>query len=388
MFLDLDFPAILSGELYRPRSNYFTKNVINPMFVHDFDKQPGETIVMDRYHYWGGDETLTLESRQRTDTQTIGTIDSREILKDKIRMTVREYTGPSAAGNPNQPSTLKIPMRVLKHAQRKLWEYGNSRVFHDSIGSNTLFDDFMRWEDRVYIQQLLKSPHTYNPGAEPDGGTYATGPVQISVRRDLLNIVEGLRDRLVPTFPDGTYGCLASPRFIKHLRQDQDFRDVARYPGFVSTDTLSYMGPGPQQIPYVSNPNNLIFRGSQVGQPAMGAGGSLEVMPTGFVFEGIRFFESTNLPKARVPLNYTALNAEADAADAVGLADRTAHLGIFFGPGAVGVGVAGTGPQVLLNTNNDFDRFIIAIWQMFGAWELLNPQFITVARTYGYGQRD
>jgi hypothetical protein len=105
---------------------------------------------------------------------------------------------------------------------------------------------------------------------------------------------------------------------------------------------------------------------------------------TGIVFEGVRFFTTNNLPKQRVNLTYTALAAGANAARyPIGPAIREADLGIFFGPQAIGVGVCGMGPEVLLNNNDDFSRFIIAIWRMYGAFGLLNESFVQVARTYG-----
>jgi hypothetical protein len=134
-----------------------------------------------------------------------------------------EYTGPSAAGDPTSPSTFKIPLRQIMVAQRRLWDYG-ARDFHESIGSMTLMRDFRKWEDRVYIQKLLETTQVYNPSGVADGGTYASGPPKISVVNDLLTIVETLRNNNAPTFEDGNYCCLASPRFIKHLRQDQSFR--------------------------------------------------------------------------------------------------------------------------------------------------------------------
>lgn len=47
-----------------------------------------------RYKYWGtGDAGYTKESRERSDTQTIGVSSSRRIEKDKIILTLKEYTG-------------------------------------------------------------------------------------------------------------------------------------------------------------------------------------------------------------------------------------------------------------------------------------------------------
>jgi hypothetical protein len=138
-------------------------------------------------------------------------------------------------------------------------------------------------------------------------------------------------------------------------------------------------GIGPAQIPFVNNPNALLFGGPAPSQTTFIDG--MATMPTGFVFEGVRFFESTNLPVGKVNLTYTATT---DAVNhPAGTAVRDASLGLFFGPHSLGVGIGGPGPEVLLNTNDDFQRFIIAIWRVYGAWALLNPKFVVTARTYG-----
>jgi hypothetical protein len=99
-------------------------------------------------------------------------------------------------------------------------------------------------------------------------------------------------------------------------------------------------------------------------------------MPTGFLFEGVRWFESTNLPE-------TTMNLEiADAA--AGAADYGASQLIFFGPQAVGVGIGGNNAQILLNNNDDFSRFIIMIWSLFAGFEVLNKDFITVGYSFVY----
>lgn len=344
--------------------------------MHDFTKTAGETVVLDRYKYWEGESGFTKEARERSDTQTIGVSSSRKIAKDKVTLTLKEFTGPADEQDPNQPSTFQIPLRNIITAQRNLWQYGQ-RSFHDSIGSTNLLRDFRRWEDRIYCNELLKSTNTYNPAGVPDGGTYANGPVKFDVIRDLETVVEQLTTRNVPRFEDGNYACVCTPRFLKHLRQDPKFMEVSRYPGAISVGEMrSPLAPmNPHQIPFVNSPwtgGLMAGQAAKVGMETM--------MPTGFVFDGVRFFVSNNLPKAQVQLNYTA---SGEASEPTGNAIREGHLGIFFGPEAVGVGVGGAGPEVLLNNNDDFGRFVIAVWRLFGSWELLNSQFVTVARSYG-----
>ena len=388
MWIDDDFPRILGAELLRPDAQFIAKFVCQPQVVWDASATRGKSIQLDRYDYWE-DDSFTAESRRRNPLQTIGTANSRDILKNKIIVTVDEYTGPSG-GNPNDPNApgnFKIPMEAIALAQRVLWQYNPQQIqqFHQSIGALTLFRDYRKWQDRVYINTLLESPFTHNPKGVEDGGTYAAGPPRIDVKEDVLTIVEGMRTRNVPTFPDGYYYCLASPRFIKHLRQDPDFRAVAQYPSFTPVAALQ---PGitpfaaPQMpapgMSYVSGPNQLIFGGSQYGQASFLG----EAMPTGFVFEGVRFFESNNMPTATVNLNYTSSINE--SLHPTGAGARTGHLGIFLGQQSIGEALATELPvSVRLNNNDDYQRFVIAIWAMYGGWALLNERFITVARTYG-----
>jgi hypothetical protein len=95
------------------------------------------------------------------------------------------------------------------------------------------------------------------------------------------------------------------------------------------------------------------------------------IMPTGFVFEGVRFFESTNMP-----------TQTQNATIASTAKDYNAAIGMFFGPQAVGVGIGGNNAQVLLNNNDDFSRFIMMIWSLYAGFELLNADFVTVAYSF------
>jgi len=62
--------------------------------------------------------------------------------------------------------------------------------------------------------------------------------------------------------------------------------------------------------------------------------------------------------------------------------NRTAELAIVFGRDLVGEGVWSRGPSVLLNSDNDYGRFLIAIWQIYAGYTTLNPNNVTVMRTF------
>ena len=378
MFIDNDFPKLLGAELYRPHPAYIVEMAVEPVVVHDFTKQPGQTVQLDRYRFFGAPGTKT--SRERTQDQTIGTANSRSIVKDKVLVSLREYTGPADPNNTNLPSTFKIARETLMTAQRLLLDTGNLNMFHQSIGSLTLLDDYRRWRDRVFLDELFKA-ESRGKSSDTQGGyyypenptkatstslpaytaaQYASERFKFNVKTDLLEVVKGLRKRNVPVFADGYYRCIADPSFMKDMRADSGFREVARYPGMGQPNPL--MG--------AQSPNSAVYGGGQFGQ-AQFVGGE-PVMPSGFVFEGVRFFESTNMPSKTISV---------DIGDGNGAQTRDTPPALFFGPQSVGVGIGGPNAQVLINNNDDFSRFIILIWQLYAGFANLNKDFTTVGFT-------
>ncbi len=378
MFIDNDFPKLLGAELYRPHPAYIVEMAAEPVVVHDFTKQPGQTVQLDRYRFWGNPGTKT--QRERTQDQTIGTANSRSIVKDKVLVSLREYTGPADPNNATLPSTFKIARETLMTAQRLLLDTGNLNMFHQSIGSLTLLDDYRRWRDRVFLDEFSKSEargaasdtqggYYYPNGKVKTGSTtltaytateYASERYKFNVKTDLLEVVKQLRKRNTPVFADGYYRCIADPSFMKDLRADQGFREVARYPGMGQPNPL--MGS--------MAPNAAIYGGGQYGQAQFVAGEP--VMPSGFVFEGVRFFESTNFADKSITV---------DTGDGAGAVSHNTPPALFFGPQAVGVGIGGPNAQVLINNNDDFSRFIILIWQLYAGFANLNKDFVTAAFT-------
>ena len=379
MWIDNDFPKLLGAELYRPHPAYIIEMAVEPVVVHDFTKQPGQTVQLDRYRFWG--KPGTKESRERTADQTLGSASARNIVKDKVLVTLREYTGPADQRDSTQPSTFKVARETLITAQRLLLDTGNLNVFHQSIGSLTLLDDYRRWRDRVFANELLKADANgeasetqggyYFPGGKDRTGstvaTYASGEsAKFDVKTDLLQVVKDMRKRNVPTFADGYYRCIVDPTAMMHLRQNSDFREIARYSG---QGMINPMAPN-------AGPNANFFQGMG---PAYGQAGFVAgqpVMPTGFLFEGVRWFESTNLPEQE----YTTTITDQSGSSAT---YKAAQM-IFFGPQAVGVGIGGNNAQILLNNNDDFSRFIIMIWSLFAGFEVLNKDFITVGYSFVY----
>ena len=379
MWIDNDFPKVLGAELYRPHPAYVVEMAVDPVVVHDFTAQPGQTVALDRYRYWGNPGNK--DSRERTADQTIGTSSSRNIVKDKVHVTLKEYTGPADPQNPSQPSTFKVARETLVTAQRLLLDTGSLPVFHQSIGSMTLLDDYRRWRDRVFADELFKAEANgkadtvqggyYFPKGKSKNGTtvdaYGQGQsARFGVKDDLLEVVTQMRKRNVPTFADGYYRCIADPTAMQHLRQDNDFREVARYAGQGIVD--------PMQPHLAPNASFYLGMGPAYGQAGFVAG--QPVMPTGFLFEGVRWFESTNLPEK-------AFTATIPVASISGATTSAAPM-LFFGMQSVGIGIGGDNAQILLNNNDDFSRFIIMIWSLLAGFEILNKDFVTVAYSFIY----
>ena len=133
----------------------------------------------------------------------------------------------------------------------------------------------------------------WNPGGIANGGTYANGPAKFDVTNDLLTVVSDMRKRNVPLF-SSPYGpvahCLADPVFLKHLRANSDFREVAKYPGAVPVEAIA-PGAMPMSAPLMpspmgimgganpmptGNPNALLFGSAGYGQTGFMSG---DVLP-------------------------------------------------------------------------------------------------------------
>jgi len=382
MWIDNDFPKVLGAELYRPHPAYVVEMAVDPVVVHDFAAQPGQTVALDRYRYWGNPGNK--DSRERTADQTIGTASSRNIVKDKVHVTLKEYTGPADPQNPSQPSTFKVARETLVTAQRLLLDTGSLPVFHQSIGSMTLLDDYRRWRDRVFADELFKAEANGQADSVQGGyyfpkgkaktnattvATYSSGQsAKFGVKDDLLEVVTQMRKRNIPTFADGYYRAVVDPTAMKHLRQDNDFREVARYAGQGIVD--------PMQPHLAPNANFFLGMGPAYGQAGFVAG--QPTMPTGFLFEGVRWFESTNLPEKAFS---TTINTDVGGSGANSY--QAAPL-LFFGMQSIGIGTGGENAQILLNNNDDFSRFIIMIWSLLAGFEILNKDFVTVAYSFVY----
>jgi hypothetical protein len=131
----------------------------------------------------------------------------------------------------------------------------------------------------------------------------------------------------------------------------------------------------PDIINWAAAPNTQLMAGGFTGQTGYM---HRNVMPMGILFEGIRFFESTNIPRPRVTFATSGLASQ-------GFADGSltydAEIAIIVGQNVIGEGVWGNGPEVKIHADNDWDRFLMVMWQQYSGYTILHQPSVTVLRT-------
>lgn len=393
----LDYPYVLSEMLYRPTAGTIARWVVQPDFLADPRLRPGQVYMADRFNFLPDTGDMDIEYRTRSETEILGTANTRQIAKNKVPIILREITGPGGGdpNNPSLPGNFRFSIPAMQYQQRLLWDMGYAEPlvqpqFHASVGAMTLLQDFRLTTDRFYLNALDSSVNKYNPNAVIDGGTYTNGPPKFTVA-DLDAVLEQLIINKAPTFPDNLYHALISPRMWRHLREDQRFRELVTSSAYYSVPMVMQnqewlYGPGympPANLNYVAQPN---VGGFLPYYNQMMPGDNQNGLPGGYVFNQFRIFVSNNIAIKQVTLTYT--NSTDTTRHPTGAALRNAYLGYFFGAHAVGE-IFGGDPQdgipvkIKRNLNDDYNRFLIVIWQAFMGLSKLNDDFIIVGRTYG-----
>lgn len=313
------FLSVLSAMmLLEPKPKYVFDQFANKEI--DFTAGDGDTLQLNRYPYFG-DIGLTESARTLDEQQTIGTSDPVNQSVNKVTVTLKEYAGPYNS-TASAVAPLGVTEKVARQAQQQILDAENPADFFNSIGGMSLKDDHDRWHDRVLCNLFLGTTNNWNPDNVADGSTATTGTGSKLDHDDLMGIKEQLLTADIPTFDDGLYYAVVSPRMEKHLMQDTDFREAMRY----------------------YNPTQLM-RG-ELG-----------------IYEGFRFFCSTNMPTETIN-------------------SLTAYKGVFFGPNAVGYGEGNLPLQVRQNKNDDYERFMYLIWLVYRGYATLDSRFVYEARTF------
>lgn len=261
---------------------------------------PGKVILLDQPRFIGG--TFTEVSRRLTE----GTPVSSTVLAatmGQVTVTIREYAGPHSGA---EVQAIGISDFLKRRATHDLVQY---------VGT-LLRRDRNKFVDHVISDLLLTTTHVTTPGDVAEASLVAGAKL---TEDELSEMLRKLQERNIPTFSNGMYLCVMSPKHFEDLRADTKFRESVRY---------------------------------------LGAEGALV---SGHVANhaGFMLVISSNIPTAGV-----------GAGGAV-----TGYRGVACGPGAIGHAI-GMPVEARRSKNDDFGREDRVLWVAHEGWAALDLDFI------------
>lgn len=261
---------------------------------------PGKVILLDQPRYLGG--TFTEASRTLTEGTRI-TANPQAATMGQVSVTIKEYAGPhdGAAVAP-----IGVTDFLRRRAKHNLVQY---------LGL-LLRRDRNKFVDRVIIDLMLASTNVTTPGDTAEGALVADQKLTDSMLRA---IKRKLNERNVPTFANGLYMFVMSPKQEQDLKGDPEFRESVRY---------------------LTNESPLV---------------------TGHLTNhaGLMLVTSTNIPTKGV-----------GAGGAV-----TGYQGMAFGPNAIGWAI-GMDAEARRAKDDDFGREDRVVWIAHEGWKLLDTDFV------------
>jgi len=271
-----------------------------------FGKNAGESVVFDRFtHINTAGGTLSETS----------TIPRNNIVFSQGTLTVVEYG--NAIGRTKKLEVLG-QLNVDSPINQALRRDAQSVL--DSAVADQFKDTLARYVCVTTASYTMTTNGTFGGTATADLNKYHIG-----------NLVDQLKKWNVPTFPDGSYVCIASVAALRGIKNDTStggWIDAARYAG-----------------------SGKLWTG-EVG-----------------MYDNVRFVEETNV-----------------LSNAIGSATANGEA-VIFGPGAVMEAVA-MPEQVILDTPRDFGRDVGVGWYFIGGWKIIwCGSGETVDATSGYVPR-
>ncbi len=360
LFADPLVPALLGVPLRRTKPTYVAEMAAMPLMVHDFLAVRGKQLQLKRSKFWSR-QGMTKQAHARDKNQIIGTERAEPLTTSDIFISLTEYTGPN---DPNgNASSLHVTKEDMLFARSNLYDSGNLQVFHNSIGSENLADNYQAWQESVILQELLSSTNKYNPGGTTDNAVYATeADATFSVTRDLLEIEKQLMRNNTQPFPNGLWRGLISPQMKKHIEADPDYRETQR--------SIIASGRVDPRMNGLIGSNSIMITpsGMAIASPiAPLYYGNFELFPATILGDLARTSTASVTATARTNI--------------------LAELGLFFGFGSIGKAVGGAGAQIIMQVG-DYGRHFNFEWQWWGDYKALATSgagsgIVIEARTYG-----
>lgn len=261
---------------------------------------PGKVILVDQPRYLGG--TFTEVSRRLTEGTPVSATPQAATM-GQVTVTIREYAGPHDG---SAVAPIGITDFLKRRATHNLVEY---------IGT-LLRRDRNRWVDRVIIELLVSTTNVTTPGDVAEGSLVAGSKM---TEDELSEGLRKLQERSIPTFANGMYMMVISPKHFEDLRADTKFRESVRYLG---TDGALVSG-------HLANHGGfMIVVSSNIPTKGVGAGGAV-----------------------------------------------TGYQAVAFGPQAVGWAI-GMDAEARRSKDDDYGREDRVLWIAHEGWALLDTDFV------------
>ena len=284
--------------------------------VQDMAAQPGQTVMFNRLVF--ADTTYT-ESSRRATRRTIGTTQV-DITGEQVSVTIERYAGPlTAASGSIGPHVIEefdlkrrpkhdIVERVVQHLRRDRFKFVDTVLAAKACSSSAT---------GTYVY-----PGDPNDALTADNTAFVTQGDRAMDCETVIRAEQRANSAGVPTFPDGTYVMVLSPRQVRQLKTDTMFQRLAK--------EVDSMNPLMQR--FVAKIGN------------------------------VRIFECTTNPTATA--NSTI----------------TVQLGVLMGPGALCYATA-MPCEIRTDTNTNYGQRIPLVWMADEGWEVLDNTFLFSIRS-------
>ena len=173
---------------------------------------PGKVCLIDQPRYLGG--TFTELSRRLTEGTPV-TATTQAATMGQVSITIREYAGPHDG---TDVAPVGLTDFLKRRATHNLVEYAGLLLRRDRN----------RWFDSVVVEFMLATSNTTTPGGTAEGSLVAD---QLLTEDELSVILRQLQERNIPTFSNGMYMMVISPKHLQDLKSDTKFRESVRYLG-------------------------------------------------------------------------------------------------------------------------------------------------------------
>lgn len=275
--------------------------------VRDLGQQPGHLVKMNRPVYLNtkyGFSDRTIAEGQKVSTSPIAA--KMEQAEIKIATFAGPYDMDTGQVRPYAVTELSASMSVHDMASLVLQ---NLKYDYDNFLDHALIGLLDSTTNVLYAGKMTSD----NDAGSPDA-------YEASVS-DVLNQETYLASNNIPTFSNGQYVAVYSPRQIMSIQKDPDYQRMASFHA---------------QINPILQPNYI----ARIGK--------------------VDIFRSTTLP--------IVTNSNPNP--------TKIYRGYMFGPGAIGVGLGAKMPEVRFSTDDNYALQNMVIWVMFGGFSLLDQRFV------------